>query len=137
MNKVSGAMRAGFTRLLARHLPKRTKRLIFLASFSARLKGSNNFDNATLKKLNEVMALASSDSSIKLPVHLSRAIWNGKTVLDICDENVCIAPYGNTHVRMLAQRVINVMPAWLRYGDESVIKEDVSKLLDNRDIVLG
>jgi hypothetical protein len=137
MNKVSGAIRASFTSLLKRHLPGRTKRLIFLASFSARLKGSNNFDSATLKKLNEAMALASSDSSIKLPVHLSRAIWDGKTVFDICDENVCSAPFDTAHVRLLAQRVIDAMPSWLRYGEEAVIKEDISKLLDNRDIVLG
>lgn len=136
MGQLSSIIRARFVSLLDKHLPSRTKRLIFMASFSARLQEATVFDNETLYKLNRLLVLSSSDSSLKLPIHLSKAIWNGKTAVDICSDNVCEGQLNKERIKRVAQCVIKAMPAWLRYGDNSKIEQDVERLLDNRSVVL-
>lgn len=138
MNRMSGAIRAGVTSLLEELLPGRTKRLIFLASFSARLKGEAPLDNETLAKLNTVMVLSSSDSAIKLPVVLSKAVWNGRTISEITHDEVR-TPQTLTKDRLqtIATSVLSAMPKWLRYDNDAAIRADVVKLIDNRNLVLG
>jgi hypothetical protein len=122
---------------LQRHLPNRTKRLIFLASLSARLKNTQNFDNATLTKLNQVMVLSHTESAIKLPVQLSRAIWNGRSAGEIFNADLQKESLQKERLAELVANVINSMPAWLCYGEKETIEQDVSRLLNNRDAVLG
>lgn len=138
MNRVSGLFRAGVVTLLGASLSERTKRLIFLASFSARIKDPNTFDSETLHKLNQVMALASKEEAINLPVHLSRAIWRGRTIHDIADKEVLSSStFTKERLQQLADRVLEAMPPWLRYGPDNVIRDDVARLLDHRSVLIG
>lgn len=138
MNRLTGAIKTGFTNLLDSHLPGRTKRLIFLASFCARLKGESALDHETISKLNQAMVLSSSDSALSLPVELSKVIWNGRTISEITHDEVQ-APQELTKDRLqtVAEYVLNAMPSWLRYGADDVIRKDVVKLLGNRELVGG
>jgi hypothetical protein len=134
---MSLAVKAGFSSLLEQLINGRTKRMIFLTSFQARLKDEPTFDNETLHKLNEAMALVSDTSAMKLPVHLSKAIWQGKTVYDICGENVSVGKFSGESIKKVAQRVISAMPLWLRYDDKEVITKDVERLLSSQEVVFG
>ena len=95
-------------------------------------------DNETLAKLNTVMVLSSSDSAIKLPVVLSKAVWNGRTISEITHDEVR-TPQTLTKDRLqtIATSVLSAMPKWLRYDNDAAIRADVVKLIDNRNLVLG
>lgn len=137
MNRISGLFRSGFA-LVGVYFPERTKRLIFLASFSARLRDQDSFDRETLHKLNQVMALASNAQSIALPMHWSKVIWRGRTIHDITAKEVLsTTTFSKERLQQLADRVLQAMPAWLRYGTDSVMREDVARLLDNRSVLIG
>lgn len=137
MNRVSAAFKRGMISLLDSQLPRRTKRLIFLASFSARMKNERQFDNDTLEKLNKLMVLSNSDSALKLPIHLSKVIWNGRTLNDICADSFAEGPLSTDRVAVAAEQIVNRMPNWLRYGRRNDIVADVKKLLLNRVEVLA
>lgn len=115
-------------RFFCAHLPFRMKRLVHNASLGAYLEGSTSLDNATINKLNAVMALGSNDSALKLPVLLSRVIWDGKVQThDLSQE----APQSATPdlVAQMTTLYTQATPKWLRYGEERVIRSDVEKLL--------
>lgn len=145
MNQVTGVIQKGFAAFLGQHLSGKTKRMVFLASLSARLKsesfkGSMSFadDDETLAKLNEVMVLAHRPSAAKLPVALSKVIWQDQTVEQITQEDVRTSkPFTKEHLQKISARVLDAMPSWLRYDSDPVIKSDVTKLLENRSVVLG
>jgi hypothetical protein len=104
------------------------KRLVHLASLGALIKGSTTCDDATLNKLNTVMALGGSDQALKLPMLLHRAIWDGRVQhLDLAPE----APFMASPEDMaeLTSHCVQATPKWLRYGEEGVIQHDVKKLL--------
>lgn len=136
MNRFTMAVKLGMLGLLDRHLPARTKRLIFLASLSARLKGSTSFTRDTVHRLNTVMALASDEASINLPVQLSRVIWHTPPVMQF-DAQELGAILTQDRLHHLCEEIQQRMPAWLRYSDERSIRHDVEKLLTNRTAVFG
>lgn len=138
MNREPGLLQAGFANLLGVSLSERIKRLIFLASFSARLKDRTTFDNATLVKLNEVMVLCSTEAAIQLPVHLSKAIWHGKTISEIVDQ-AAYTPKASAQERLqyMVSRVLVTCPEWLRYESESKMREDLVRLISLQDTVFG
>lgn len=134
---MNGVLRKGFVGLLQEYLPNRTKRLVFLASLAARLKGSESFDTETLHKLNRIMELGKSDSALKLPYGLSRAIWHGKTSYELLSAEYAESSLDSVRKAEMTARIINAMPNWLRYGPDQDIKVDVGRLLDNKSMVLG
>jgi len=145
MNHVTGVIRKSFAAFLGQHLSGKTKRMVFLASFSARLKAESFKDSVnlanddeTLAKLNEVMVLAHRPSAAKFPVALSKVIWQDQTVEQITQEDVRTATtFTKEHLQKISARVLDAMPSWLRYDSDPVIKNDVTKLLENRNLVLG
>lgn len=135
MSRVTTALRELFIKNLEQHLPRRTKRLLFLASLSARVKEEPEFDNETLHKLNRLMELSNSDSALKLPIHLSRVIWQGKTIQEICGEEIVKGQLTPDRIQLAAQRVQSLMPSWLRYGRPEDITKDLKQLLTHRQIL--
>lgn len=137
LSGMNGAVRNSLQGFLQAHLPNRTKRMVFLASLTARLKGSQPFDNETLEKLNRVMELAKADSALKLPYELSRAIWRGKTPYEILKTDVTEGSFSNVRIKEMSASIISAMPDWLRYGDHKDIEQDVERLLDHKSLVFG
>jgi hypothetical protein len=145
MNQVTGVIRSGLASALGKHLSGKTKRMVFLASLSARLKSDSKKeigqfadDDETLAKLNEVMALAHSTSATKLPVVLSKVIWQGQALEQIALEDVRTSkPFTKERLQQISARVLDAMPSWLRYDSDPVIERDVTKLLQHRGLVLG
>jgi len=139
MRRILSALSHRITDAVAGWLSPSVKRLIFLTSLSARLKGSTLFDNETLEKLNRVMVLSSDKNRdmLKLPAHLSKAIWNGKTAFEICGDNLCEGQIDLTRKQRAIQHILAGMPARLRYAPEAKMQQDIEKLLDNRSQLLG
>jgi hypothetical protein len=119
-----------FARILGQFLPDRTKRMMFLASFSARVKDSPVMDIEVMKKLNRVLTLSSSESALKLPIHLSHAIWRGRSFVDICGEpEILEGRITPDRVQSASRKAVLEMPSWLRYSKIEEIERDVKLLL--------
>ena len=115
--------------LLAAYLPKRMKRLILLASISGRFKEPETFNNETLAKLNRVMEMGKRDSALMPAVHLSRAIWHGKTSSEIIEDDPSMISSDESRITRAAYRIYELSPKWLRYGDTAEMLSDLMKLL--------
>lgn len=118
-------------------LPNRMKRAVFLASFSARVKETQELDNDTLRKLNEIMNIAGREDSLKLPVQLSRVIWDGKIVFSHCQMLKAEGPLQEPTMRDLAVQIKSAVPQWLRYGREGDIEADLVRLMQHKQEVFG
>lgn len=137
LSTITGAIRGSFADFLTETLPIRTKRLVFVASLTARLKDADAVDSETLKKLNQVMALANSASALKLPIQLSKVIWRGRKSIDIL-KDVMVDSAGTTDtIGKKLTDAVDAMPAWLRYAEACDMEQDVRQLLENRSELLG
>jgi len=130
MNRFTNAIRSGLAGMLGQHLSERTKRILFLASFSAQLKDPSEFDDEMRHKLNQMLELSSDDNALKLPVHLSHAIWRNRPFelgvrLSLKNESV------QERAHLLGKKVMEAMPKWLRYGDDKRMLGDLEQLLRN------
>ena len=134
LNKLDTATRSFFASILESQLPNRTKRLVFLASLTARLKATDKVDNEIFRKLNLAMELSKTDSALKSPYYLSRAIWHGKASYEILGRDQTVQTPEQTCIKELASKIISAMPTWLWYGERSEIAKDVEHLLDNKSL---
>lgn len=123
--------------MLDRHLSQRMKRLVFLASLTARLKGEENLDAETLHKLNVTMELATRDNSLLLPAHLNKIIWSSMSAHNSINEIAIQGDWTKTRIRRICQCVLLAMPCWLRYADDNDIARDVERLLTQHKTVFG
>lgn len=124
--------------VLNKKLPTKTKRQVFLVSFAALLKGATTYDQETFSKLNRVLALSESgDSALAVPAILSKVIWNGKTPLEICQENVLEGAFTADRISHVVSNILASMPKWLLYGTTEDIQKDVSVILTDRITLLG
>ncbi len=135
MKRVTTAIQGYGINLLGSHLSDRTKRLMFLASFSARAKEIPSFDKPTLQKLNKLMKLCNDESALKFPILISRAIWHGRTFSEICGDAILEGALTPARLSAASQTIISMMPAWLKYGDPLAIEKDVKQLLSNRQLL--
>ena len=135
--EIKASLRMRFTRYLEAKLHNRGKRLMFLASLAARLHISGQFDKVTRDKLNQVMQLSKGSASLVVPFELSKVIWHGKTAVEIFHYDPANTPLTEEVIEKMTQSAISSTPAWLRYGDNSEMAKDVSKLLHNRGLVFG
>lgn len=116
------------TKVLAKVIPDRTKRLVMLSSLYASMCNKTNFNSNTISKLNKIMALSSDDKALEFPMQLSSAIWHGdqgKTILH--DSNA-----QQLSVHDVIEKILNTMPQWLIYSDRESVSQDIAKLLANR-----
>jgi hypothetical protein len=130
MNRVTDVIRGRFANMLDRHLSARTKRLLFLASFSAQLKDPKEINSEMLRKLNQMLELSSDDAALKLPMQLSHAIWRNRPLepglrLSLRTQTLPGA------ASSIGLKVIKAMPKWMRYGDDKRMQTDVEQLLRN------
>jgi hypothetical protein len=133
---ISTTVTALFASFLYRHLPDRTKRLMFLASLSARLSKKTTFDQRTLHKLNQAMSLSADDSALNLPVQISHAIWKGDNGVEILRPNENFAEMTSEKAEELIDGLISAAPKWIHYGkDDKELRSDVRELLMNQELL--
>lgn len=137
---IGTAIRSMAAAALSKHLPDRTKKLMFLASLGARLSKRTTFDQGTLHKLNKVMDLCSDDSALKLPVQISQAIWKGDKGVEVLRPDQNIAEMSEEQLEKAVDQLMKASPVWLRYSttdSPDEIRQDIKTLLLNREILIG
>lgn len=118
-------IKAAISEKLRTRLPDRTKRSILLASLLNHI--SKNVDRESVHKLNEVMALSSSDRALMFPIQITKVIWRGK-VNEINLSNLDQAASLDTFARQLT----DMIPNCLQYSTYQAMYEDIKKLLVNK-----
>lgn len=118
-------------------LPARMKRMVFLASISAKAKHTIELDTDTLKKINDLFDLCGTEQSMKVPGLISKVIWNGSVTFDIerlGDTNFAIQ---EDTLQNIVNAIIEATPNWLKYGRTGDAAADLEKLFRNKTYVFG
>ena len=127
-----------FFQMLMLHLPRRTKRMIFLTSLTALIKNTTSLSNETLHRLNELMGLAYEEKAMLLPAQYCSGIWCGKTFCEVCQKDISQSKSLSTETLYeMVNHVYESMPQWLRYARDIDIQGDIARLLDNREKLLS
>ena len=129
LQSVSGVFRQTVSRLGNRMQP-RTKRLVLLSSLAAAIEGRDHFDRATIDKLNRVLALAHEPNAVQIPALLSKTIWQGRITRELLSGNAVQDEPNADRLARIVETVISSIPSWLRYGDDTQLKKDISQLLE-------
>lgn len=137
MLRLTASLKSGAASFLEMSLPGRMKRLILLTSIAAKAKETQDLDETTLRKLNNLMNLAGSEDAMKLPASLSKAIWDGKTSVDAMAMLSKGGPLPESTIGDLVKQIKASVPNWLRYGREGDLDADLEKLLQHKAEVLG
>jgi hypothetical protein len=112
---------------MQKKLPRRSKRIIFVAAIAGRLENTDTLSSETLAKLNAVLKLSPDDNALKFPVYLSEIIWRGKPL-----ENLASLEDVGTDIVKWAHETV---PFWLAYGRASDMVSDaivVKRLVEGR-----
>lgn len=130
-----------FGRMLGAMFSNHVKRLILLSSLAAYMNNIKNPDNAVVTTLNELFKLSKSPAALKLPMQMSPQLWGkfDEAVLkeagiecdkfcQLHEERVVIA-----QLRIIASRLIQYMPNWLKYDSNERIKKDIINLMLNAE----
>lgn len=118
-------LKAAISERLRTRLPDRTKRSILLASLLNHI--STDLNRESVHKLNEVMALSSSDSALMFPIQISKVIWRGK-VNEITLANLDQA----ASLDKIARQLTDLIPNCLQYSSYQTMCDDIKKLLVNK-----
>lgn len=138
MAQASGILGMGWIRSLLKRLPANMKRAIIIVSVFAKIKDETMLDDQTIHKLNKLMKLCESDSSLLLPIQFSNVIYQGRTSEEICNVNVLKPHLSDEQMQDAINGLIAYTPDWLRHeGDTPELEADFRRLLSNKELVLG
>ena len=129
-------IRRYFYKSLYKKVPKRIKRLIFVASILALVDGTKEINKTLASKLNLILQVAYNVEAMYFPMAVKSIIW--KSVI----KNPLVTIAGNTYnikdlndIRVLDPDLSNVsaflidrMPAWLVYGSRDLMHRDIQVL---------
>lgn len=121
------------SQIVRNKLPLRIKRLIFISSVFGNTT-QKGVDQETLKRLNLVMQLASSEEALGFPVLLSHAIWRGKETVYVNAKSFLNADQEPDFVSCLKQ-IVESTPNWLRYDSDAGMESDLRQLFNNYELL--
>lgn len=130
--------------LLNRVLPDPIKRMIFLSSLAAYIRNLDEPDKELLQKLNEILLLSSNAEALRLPMEIHSKIWGKFDTNRLrCDGINCsnmrdfkLEGLPKSQMRIVANRLIDYMPSWLKYHSREGIRQDIYRLFLGLDLVL-
>ena len=131
------------TWFLGKVLPDSIKRMIFLSSLAAYIRDLNQPDKETLQKLNEILMLSANAEALRFPMEISSKIW-GRFNTESLDGIQCGQAHAfslkglhKSQMRIVANRLIDHQPRWLKYQSKEGTRQDIYKLFLSLDAVMG
>lgn len=116
-----------FKSWLNRHLSSRIKRYFFITSLWAYFNEDTNYDKETLRKLNIVMSLGSTEDALFIPALMNKVIWKDNITQNQIPLELLMEKDIETKTGNLLQALDNI-PKWLVYDKREVIEEDIRNL---------
>jgi len=106
--------------------PKGLKRLVFLASFIAYVNNVNTPEKVFIRNINQILQLSrGGDSSLELPVRLSRILWGDKEVYQSDIKILKDTTSSSELKKMAAAHIVTNVPSWFRYSNIETISADI------------
>lgn len=115
-------------------IPSRTKRLIVLASLASQFKYQGSLHGSTLsiltvEKLNDLMKLCTDQNALAVPGRVGRILWQDQMILDVFQTLYQSPTTSPIYLKPLADRILSVIPSWLRYAQEETMKNELVTML--------
>ncbi|WJJ55156.1 hypothetical protein [Xanthomonas phage RTH11] len=117
--------------ILSKFVNQHTRRIIFVTSLFTRTSRLDRLQQSAVAKLNQVMVLASNDSSLPLASRLHNLVWRGTDLNSVLSAEVMhgVPVMTEAQLRDLSTRVVDTAPKYLRYGAKPDMIRDVFRLL--------
>lgn len=118
-------------------LPRRVRRIAFIASVVAMLGKIDQPNRSYIEKLNKILALAGNADAIAYPMHIRSFIWKERlkdAYITVEEVNIPISELNlvgmdDKQIHALAHLLFERAPHWLLYGTERFFTRDLEKLL--------
>lgn len=135
--KVLPWYRACCERFLAKFLPAKIKRLVFLTSIYGYIKNQSNVSDEILHKLNIALSLSRDERAMRLPLVIKDVVWRDLDVKTFDEVGEVITDPRRSitymikanHLDKLTEILIQYAPSWTIYGSQRLIKKDVRLLV--------
>jgi hypothetical protein len=132
--RASSLVRTAMGSILSKLVNEHTKRIIFITSLYARVSRIDKLQQSAMVKLNQLMVLATNESSLPFSARLHQLVWGGTDLTDVLTPELLQSRLNEDQRRELSTQVVDMTPKCLRYGKLAMIK-DVQKLLFQNDLV--
>lgn len=124
-------------RLLTPGIPRRFKRLIFVASFWACIKNTKHPDTKTLDKINRILNLAHHEEAIAFPMYIQNWIWSRHQkdpYIRLSERTIRLSELLSTKLKEtdyqdITRYAMRICPSWIVYGSEDMIRLDLEKVI--------
>lgn len=138
MEANSGFIARNFEQLLKKKIPSKVKRMCFIASLTANIRGISVLDHESLKTLNETMSLANNEGSLLIPVKAGKSIWRDSAKdFDAIRNLIKVCDWSKEQVSKICTAIMSIIPKWLWYGDRHAVATDVELLLRHHQTILN
>lgn len=124
--------------------PDRIKRMIFLSTLAAHIRDLQQPDAETLSKLNDILLLSSDAKALRFPMEFHSRIWGKFNPVCLRKEGIAVDSIcglqtrglAKSELRIVANRLIDYMPAWLKYQSKEGIRQDIYKLFFGLELIV-
>lgn len=118
------------------YLPRKAKRLIFVATLFRIIDSINAEDSELVEKLNVILQISRNSHAWEFPMTISSLIWNDlkSSVIQLHNSSVAIyelktAELDEEDSKTVAAWFAKRIPEWLRYGSDELIEHDAKALI--------
>lgn len=130
-------LRASLNRLLYKALPRRIRRLVFIASVVGYLHDTVNVPDALIEKLNRLLNLAHDPNAIRFPIVIHNVIWRNLKEISLAEHGIVASSLKEyikslkteEEIAQLAELLVENAPCWTLYEKPEVIERDLKVLL--------
>lgn len=132
--------------VLGKVLPNTVKRMIFMSSLAAYLRDIDQPEDEVLRKLNSVLRLSSDYRAMRFPIVFHSYIWDSFDTCTITDKGIAcnsdtlkgfrLVGLSKPQARIVADKIIDYIPDWLRYASKNQTRKDVYRLFVTLEIFM-
>lgn len=117
--------------LLSKLISRHGKRIVFITSLYFQVVRIERLKSEGMAKLNQLMGLAASEDALQLPTLLRGMVWKNTDLGNALNEEALDSEITEARAEGIAKRVVEMAPAWVRYGRQTDMVDDVKKLIQN------
>lgn len=114
-------------------LPKRTRRSILFASLTGYLSGDGDITKVQI--INRELHLAKDPKSLTFPFLLAKKIWAKVPGIEDIKALFRRDDWDVEKVKKVASMILALIPDWLRYDKDKVIRRDIERMVKNHSVV--
>lgn len=113
-------MKNFFQKLMGHLIPNRIKRIFLMSVMLDRLL-QHRLDDETLRRANEVLAICSNYSAMKLPLSYSHTLWDGEIISESNQEF--------NRRELSKDNLLSKIPCWLKYEQKEMVRDIMRVML--------